>query len=119
MARIVEVTIPGPAPRDLQADLEVVLRGMPALQRQAVRAAVWMVAVDGVRSAGKRHISALSDDEADALVARLGGSDLYAVREMVTLLKLVAGFVRELDPGFREAVGWGRGAPVQVEGVGR
>jgi hypothetical protein len=103
----------------LRDDLAQLLDGMPGLQRLALRLAVWLVAWLGPLAVGRLPtFRRLAPADRDRVLTRLGTSDLYLVREMVVLLKLVAGLVRELDPGFRRALGWGEGEPICVPGVG-
>ncbi len=109
--------VPAPDPAGLHPAVGRVLTGMPGIQRVALRAAVWLVVLAGPWVAGRplRTFPALSADDRDRALARLGGSDAFLIREMVVLLKLAAGFVREQDPAFRAALGWGIGDPVRVE----
>ena len=57
----------------------------------------------------------LGGEHRDEVLVRMGSSDSFVIREMVVLLKLVAGLVRELDPAFGPALGWGVGDPVRIE----
>jgi hypothetical protein len=100
----------------LQQGLGRVLRGMPWIQQVALRAALWLVMIGGPWSIGRplRTFAGLAADDRDRVLVRLGSSDAFLIREMVVLLKLAAGFVREQDPAFRAALGWGVGRPVQV-----
>jgi len=116
---------PPPLPADEDADpalergLEQLRGAMPGLQRVALRFAVWLVCVLGPLSQRRLPpFTRLSATERDRALARLGASDLYVVREMVVLIKLVAALARELSPGFRAALGWGAGRPVRIPGVG-
>ena len=110
-----------PAPTSLDDGIGELLGGMPSLQKLALRFAVWLLAWAGPLFIGRLPtFGRLSPDDRDRVLARMGGSDNYLVREMVVLLKLVAGLVLELDPSFGKALGWGEGEPVrirEIEGV--
>jgi len=112
-------SVPAPEPRRLAEGLAALLDGMPGLQRLALRFAVWLVCWLGPLAARRLPpFTRLGADDRDRVLTVLGGSDNFLLRELVVLLKLVAGLVRELDPGFRQALGWGEGEPVCIPGVG-
>lgn len=107
-----------PAPEGLDDGIRQLLDGMPPLQKLALRFAVWLVAWIGPLYAGRLPtFQRLSSGDRDRALSRMGRSDLFVVREMVVLVKLVAGLVRELDPGFGKALGWGEGAPVRIHEI--
>lgn len=125
---LIEAMIPPLPPRDGKAavpaadaaavgrGMEILLGGMPALQRLALRFAVWLVSWVGPLFIGRAPtFRRLSTSDRDRVLVCMGGSDNFVVREMVVLLKLVAGLVRELDPPFGAALGWGIGDPVRIE----
>jgi hypothetical protein len=127
---LIEAMIPPLPPRDDKAavpaidpvsatrGVEVLLGGMPGLQRLALRFAVWLVSWVGPLFIGQLPtFRRLSSGDRDRVLVRMGGSDNFVIREMVVLLKLVAGLVRELDPAFGPALGWGVGEPVRIEGA--
>lgn len=91
---------------------------MPWIQGVALRFAVWLVCLLGPLSLRQLPpFTRLSVRDRDRALARLGASDLFVVREMVVLIKLVAALVRELSPSFRRALGWGGGRPVRIPGA--
>ncbi len=103
----------------LEEALERLRRGMPPLQRLALRAGVWMVALGAGPRVGRwRGFGALDAGQRDRALAALGTSDRFLVRELVVLLKLAAALAWETDPAFRRGLGWGEGRPVRIEGVG-
>ena len=110
-----------PASTGLDDGIGKLLVGMPSLQKLALRFAVWLLAWVGPLFIGRLPtFRRLSPDARDRVLVRMGGSDNYLVREMVVLLKLVAGLVLELDPAFGKALGWGEGETVrirEIEGV--
>lgn len=107
--------VPAADPAALDLGLGLLLSGMPALQRLALRFAVWLVSWVGPLFVGQMPtFSRLSHDHRDQVLVRMGGSDSFVIREMVVLIKLVAGLVRELDPAFGPALGWGVGEPVRI-----
>lgn len=128
LSALIEAMIPPLPPRDGKAavpeadaaalgrGIEVLLRGMPGLQRLALRFAVWLVSWIGPLFIGQLPtFGRLCTADRDRVLVRMGGSGNFVVREMVVLLKLVAGLVRELDPSFGPALGWGIGEPVRIE----
>jgi len=114
-ARDGKAAVPAPDVAAVGRGMDLLLNGMPALQRLALRFAVWLVVWLGPLFVGQLPtFRRLSPDLRDQVLSRMGGSDNFVVREMVVLLKLVAGLVRELDPAFGPALGWGEGAPVRI-----
>jgi hypothetical protein len=102
----------------LERGLEQLRGSMPWIQRVALRFGVWLVCLLGPLSLRQLPpFTRLSADDRDRALVRLGGSDLFVVREMVVLIKLVAALVRELSPSFRGALGWGGGRPVRIPGM--
>lgn len=109
--------VPEPGGRDLERQLEELRRGLPGLQRLGLRFAVALVIALGPRAVGSwRPFCRLSLEQRGRALATLGASDRFVVREMAVLLKMMVAMARELDPAFRQALGWGRGKPVQVKG---
>jgi hypothetical protein len=103
-------------PEALAEPLERLRRGMPPLQRLALRFAVWLVSLLAPLGEGRLPpFTRLDDGARDRALGRLAASDNFVVREMVVLIKLAAALARELDPAFRDAVGWGRGRPVRID----
>ena len=108
--------VPAADPVVVARGLDLLLAGMPGLQRLALRFAVWLVSWIGPLFVGRMPtFRRLSHEHRDQVLVRMGGSDNFVVREMVVLVKLVAGLVRELDPSFGRALGWGVGEPVRIE----
>jgi len=108
--------VPPADPASLDRGLDLLLGGMPALQRLALRFAVWLVSWIGPLFVGQAPtFRRLGGEHRDEVLVRMGSSDSFVIREMVVLLKLVAGLVRELDPAFGPALGWGVGDPVRIE----
>jgi len=107
-----------PPPNALDDGIVRLLGGMPSLQKLALRFAVWLLAWAGPLFIGRLPtFRRLSPEDRDRVLVRMGSSDNYLVREMVVLLKLVAGLVLELDPAFGKALGWGEGEPVRVREI--
>ncbi len=108
-----------PEGRALERQLEELRRGLPGLQRLGLRFAVALVVALGPRAVGSwRPFNRQPVEQRGRALAALGASDRFVVREMAVLLKMMVAMARELDPAFREGLGWGRGEPVQVkEGV--
>ncbi|MDP7113793.1 MAG: hypothetical protein QGH45_17625 [Myxococcota bacterium] len=102
----------------LEHGLDQLRSAMPWIQGVALRFAVWLVCLLGPLGLRKLPpFTRLSAHDRDRALARLGASDLFVVREMVVLIKLVAALVRELSPSFRLALGWGGGRPVRIPGA--
>lgn len=111
-----KAAVPAPGGRAVGHGIEVLLGGMPGLQRLALRFAVWLVSWIGPLFIGQvPTFRRLGPADRDRVLVRMGGSDNFLIREMVVLLKLVAGLVRELDPAFGPALGWGVGDPIRIE----
>ena len=107
--------MPAADPAALALGLDLLLAGMPGLQRLALRFAVWLVSWAGPLFVGQLPtFRRLTHDQRDQVLVRMGSSDNFVIREMVVLLKLVAGLVREMDPAFGPALGWGIGEPVRI-----
>ena len=91
--RLMAAALPGLDPADARATLATYCRATDPFANVGLRAAVWALSALALLSTG-RPLGSLSPARADALVQRWYGSRLYLLRQMVTIVKMVACFTR-------------------------
>jgi hypothetical protein len=96
----------GAADLPLSGFVDDLFRAAPLETRLGVRAALWVVMLIGPLVLGRLGLfTGLSPDEQAEALARLGRSDLYALREIPSLLKMMACLAYGAFPGVRAQIG--------------
>lgn len=96
---------PGLGALDLTAFWNELTFVAPPLLRLGLRVAVWMLTLSPLLLLGRVSLfPGLSDDEKDALLTRADSSRLFLLRQLVAVLKVVAGFAYFSDPRVRASL---------------